>query len=283
MPIEMDVVCNTVNGRELKADLYTPEGGGVPTRTAVVLIHGGGWIAGEKGMIAPVATQLAKHGFLAIAIEYRLVRESPWPAQLDDVVAAVQWVADNAGRLGIDADRIVLGGASAGGHLALMATKALGGKGRIAAVLSLFSASELTLDQPAPRGMFGAPQLVGPEASAEALRAASPLYQVNADFPPVFLLHGGADWMIDPLASIKLYQRLVELGVTVELHIVADAIHEFIEEPGMTGPMVAEIALFLSRVLVDPGKWAEESKASNLFAKGPEAVMALMQQLLAQG
>lgn len=283
MPVESNVTYAKAGDRELRADLYRPEGSTVPTRTAVVLVHGGGWIVGEKLMIAPVAMQLASQGFLAVAVEYRLVREAPWPAQMDDVVAATNWVAENAARLGIDADRIVLAGASAGGHLALMATAKLGGKAKVAAVISLFSASELTLEQPAPKGKFGAPQLVGPDASDAALQTASPLFQVDGNFPPVFLLHGGGDWMIDPQASITLYQRLVELGVTAELHIVAGAIHEFIEEPGMTGPMVSEIALFLSRMLIEPGKWVEESKANNLFAQGPEAVMALMQKLLAEG
>ena len=281
MPIEANVVYAAPGGRELKLDLHRPEAGAVPTRTAVILVHGGGWMLGERGMIAPLAAQFAAQGFLAIPVEYRLVKEAPWPAQCDDVVAAIEWVAANAGSLGIDADRIVVGGASAGGHLALMATAALGGKAKVAAVLSLFSASELSLEQPAPKGKFGATQLVGPQASDEALRAASPLYQVNAQFPPVFLLHGGGDWMIDPQASITLYQRLAELGVTAEMHIVAGALHEFIEEPGMTGPMVSEIALFLNRVLLEPAKWAEETNASNLFAQGPEAVMALMQKLLA--
>ena len=221
MPIEANVVYAAPGGRELKLDLHRPDGNAVPTRTAVILVHGGGWMLGERGMIAPLAAQFAAQGFLAIPVEYRLVKEAPWPAQCDDVVAAIEWVAANAGSLGIDADRIVVGGASAGGHLALMATAALGGKAKVAAVLSLFSASELSLEQPAPKGKFGAPQLVGPQASDEALRAASPLYQVNAQFPPVFLLHGGGDWMIDPQASITLYQRLAELGVTAEMHIVA--------------------------------------------------------------
>ncbi|HMO69822.1 MAG TPA: alpha/beta hydrolase [Novosphingobium sp.] len=283
MPVEKDIVCSVVNGRELRADVYRPEGGSVPTRTAVVLVHGGGWMLGDKGMIAPLAAAFAAQGFVPLSVEYRLVREAPWPAQLDDVVAAVNWVAGHAADLGIDPGRIVLGGASAGGHLALMATAKLGGKAKVAAVLSLFSASELCLEMPAPKGKFGAPQLVGPEASADALLAASPLFQVDAGFPPVFLLHGGADWMIDPQASINLYQRLAELGVTAEMHIVAGALHEFIEEPGMTAPMVAEMALFLDRVLIAPGKWAEETQASNLFAQGPDAVMALMQKLLAEG
>ena len=281
MPIENNVTFAAPGGRELKLDLYRPDGGSVPTRTAVILVHGGGWMLGERGMVAPLAAQFAAQGFLAATVEYRLVKEAPWPAQRDDVVAAIEWVAANAAKLGVDEGRIVVGGTSAGGHLALMATAALGGKSRVAAVLSLFSASELTLEQPAPKGTFGAPQLVGPDASADALAAASPLHQVDANFPPVFLLHGGGDWMIDPQASINLYQRLREHGVTAEMHIVANALHEFIEEPGMTGPMVCEIALFLDRILLAPARWEEETRQHNLFAQGPEAVMALMQKLLA--
>lgn len=282
MPNESSITYAAPGGRELKLDLYRPEGGTVPTRTAVIIVHGGGWMLGERGMVAPLANAFAARGFLAVPVEYRLVREAPWPAQRDDIVAAAQWVAANAADLGIDAGRIVLAGSSAGGHLALMAAAALGGKARIGAVVSLFSASELTLDQPAPKGTFAAPQLVGPDASAEALAAASPLHQVNADFPPVFLLHGGADWMIDPQASINLYQRLVELGVTAEMHIVAGALHEFVEEPAMCGPMVSEIALFLDRMMIDPARYEVDTKEHNLFAQGPEAVMALMQKLLAE-
>ena len=283
MSADQDVTYAAIDGRNLKLDIYRPEGGDAPTRTAVLLVHGGGWIAGERGMIAPLAQQFAERGYLAITPEYRLVRDAPWPAQLDDVVAATQWVADNAADLGIDADRIVIGGSSAGGHLALMATAKLGGKAKIAAVLSLFSASELTLEQPAPKGAFGAVQLVGPEAGEAELQAASPLYQVDGEFPPVFLLHGGDDWMIDPQASLNLYQRLVALGVTAELHIVAGGLHEFVEEPGMRGPMVSEMALFIDRLILNPDRWAAESDEHNLFAKGPEAVMALMKQMLEQG
>lgn len=137
---------------------------------------------GERNMVAPLASQFAVNGFVAVTVEYRLVREAAWPAQQADVVSAIEWVAANADRLGIDAARIVVGGSSAGGHLALMATAQLAGSGKVAAVLSLFSASELTLDQPAPQGMFAAPQLVGPDADSEQLRAASPLHQLTVDF-----------------------------------------------------------------------------------------------------
>jgi acetyl esterase/lipase len=282
MSIEADVVYNTENGRELKVDLYRPQGNEVPTRTAVLLVHGGGWVLGDRHMVEALGSEFAAQGFLAVAVEYRLVREAPWPAQLDDVIAAVRWTADNAENLGVDPDRIVLAGASAGGQLAVLAAAALRDKPRVAAVLPLFCASELTVNPEPQKGLFNASALLGADATDEAVQAISPLHQVSADFPPVFLLHGGEDWLIDPLASLRFYNKLVELGVPTELHIVAGALHEFISEPGMTGPMVAEIGLFLSRMIIEPERWAAQTSESNLFAQGPEAVQALMSQLLEQ-
>lgn len=282
MSIEKDIVYHRENGRDLKVDLYRPEGGEVPTRTAVLLVHGGGWVLGDRHMMEGLGQAFAKEGFLAAAVEYRLVREAAWPAQLADVTCAARWVADNADRLGIDAGRIVLAGGSAGGQLAMMAAASAEAP-KIAAVLALFPASELTVNPEPQAGKFNAAMLLGPDAGDEAVKAASPLHQLGADYPPVFLLHGGQDWLIDPVASLRVYNKLVELGVPAELHIVAGALHEFIGEPGMTGPMVSELALFLNRLVIEPARWAKETEASNLFAQGPEAVQALMAQLLEQG
>ena len=282
MSIDKEVVYGAVDGRELKMDLYRPEGGGVPTRTAVLLVHGGAWIMGERGMMAPLAAQLAAKGFLAMPVEYLLVGEAAWPAQLDDVVAAVRWTADNAEQLNVDADRIVVLGASAGAQLALLAAAALRAKPRVAAVVSLFAASELTVDPTPVKGIFNAAMLLGPTTTDKAVRAASPLHQLAADFPPVFLLHGGQDWLIDPVASLRVYEKLVDLGVPAELHIVAGSHHEFTGEPGMTAPMMSEVALFLDRFVVDPNRWAAESQASNIFAQGPEALQAMMAQMAEQ-
>jgi hypothetical protein len=96
-------------------------------------------------------------------------------------------------------------------------------------------------------------------------------------------MHGGADWLIDPVASFRLYDKLVSLGVPTELHIFARALHEFSSEPGMVGPVVSEAATFLSRLIVDPARWEAESQASNLFAKGPEVLKAMMEKLATEG
>lgn len=267
MSIEKDVVFNAVNGRALKLDLYRPEAGAAATGTAVLLVHGGGWALGQRGMMEPLASALAARGFLAIDVEYRLLGEAPWPAQLDDVLAAVRWTADNAEQLGLRADRIVLAGSSAGGHLVMMAAATLG-KSQVAAVIANFAPGELVVEPDPAKGQVAAAKLLGDGATPAAARAASPAHHITADFPPVFLLHGNADWLLDPIASLRVYERLVELGVPAELHIVAAAHHEFVVEPGMAAPMAAEMALFLDRMLIDPQRWKAESLASNFFAKG---------------
>ncbi|EHJ59560.1 hypothetical protein NSU_3443 [Novosphingobium pentaromativorans US6-1] len=278
-----DIVYGGTAERELKLDTYAPQEGGSAARTAIVLIHGGGWMTGARGMMAPLASALTEKGFVVVAPEYRLVPESPWPAQIDDIVSAVRWVSENADKLGVAKDRIVLAGGSAGGHLALLATARLRGEVPVAAVLSLFAASALSTDERPAKGLFNGTMLVGPAPAAEALSAANPIDQISADFPPVFLLHGTADWLIDPLASVNLYNKLVELGVTAELHLVAKANHEFIGEPSMMKPMVAEIALFLDRIVLDPQRYVDEAMETNLFAKGPEAFRAMMAQMAKGG
>ena len=66
------------DGRDLRLDLYRPEGDEIPTRTAVLLIHGGGWILGDRHMMEALGAGFAAKGFLAAAVEYRLIREAPW-------------------------------------------------------------------------------------------------------------------------------------------------------------------------------------------------------------
>ena len=269
--------------RELMLDTYSPEQGAKANGAAIVLIHGGGWMTGARGMLAPLAGALAAQGFVVVTPEYRLVPEAPWPAQIDDITAAVRWVAANAEKLGVSKDRIVVAGGSAGGHLALLATAQLRGEVPVAAVVSLFAASALSAEERPAKGLFGGTMLFGPNPSPEAFSAANPIDQITADFPPVFMLHGTADWLIDQVASINLYNKLTELGATAELHLVANANHEFIGEPSMMGPMVAEIAMFLDRIVLDPQRYVDEAMETNLFAKGPEAFMAMMKQMAAGG
>ena len=104
------------HGEHLKLDLAQPKpiDGLAP---AVVCIHGGGWAGGGREGWDDVCKQLAARGYVAITVTYRLAPKYVFPAQIDDVKAAVRWLRANAERLKVDPNRIGAVGDSAGGHL----------------------------------------------------------------------------------------------------------------------------------------------------------------------
>ncbi|HZP27625.1 MAG TPA: alpha/beta hydrolase [Acidimicrobiia bacterium] len=107
-------------------DAYLPARRPGATPPAVVLVHGGGWAGGSRTVLAPEAQQLTQMGWVSFTIDYRLEDDPtqlPWNDELDDVQAAVRFVAAHAERFQLDPARIGMIGASAGGHLvALVAT-----------------------------------------------------------------------------------------------------------------------------------------------------------------
>ncbi|MCB1693341.1 MAG: alpha/beta hydrolase, partial [Pseudomonadales bacterium] len=115
--VKHDVVVATGGGRDLHADIYTPAN---PNGAGILMIHGGGWRQGSKEMLPSQADAYCRWGFTCVATEYRLTPESPWPAQIHDVKAALRWMRANAEMLGIEKDRIAAHGNSAGAHLALL-------------------------------------------------------------------------------------------------------------------------------------------------------------------
>ena len=107
----------------LLLDVYRPPARPAP-RPAMVLVHGGGMWTGSRADMADPARHLARAGYVAFAVDYRLVDAAAarhrWPAQLDDVQLAVRWVRANAGRYGVDPERVGAYGWSAGGQLAAL-------------------------------------------------------------------------------------------------------------------------------------------------------------------
>ena len=101
--------------RAMELDLFSPQGRG--PFPAVILVHGGAWITGNHKMENPFAMELARRGYVAATIEYRLSNEAKYPAQIHDLKASVRWLRANARRYRIDPRRIAAVGASAGGHL----------------------------------------------------------------------------------------------------------------------------------------------------------------------
>ena len=115
---EKEVVYANKNGQELKLDLALPDDGEL--RPCVMCIHGGGWRGGKRQSQQPFMKMAAEHGMVAVTVDYRLTTVAPWPAQVEDVKAALNWIVDNADKYKIDVERIAVLGQSAGAHLSLM-------------------------------------------------------------------------------------------------------------------------------------------------------------------
>lgn len=255
--VEQGVVFAVRDGRELRCDIYRPPGEPAPG-PGVLLLHGGSWRSGERSQLHGYGILLARAGLVCVTADYRLADQAPWPAQLEDVRAAIRWMRSSASRLGIDPDRLVAHGNSAGGHLALLAAGTAGGPAdaatagqpdvptRLAAVVAVYPPVKL---HRAPTDLFSPPP--GDEAAAaaerEVGRQASPLTHVSADFPPTLLIHGDADEVVPVEASLRMHAALREAGVPVELHLYPEQPHAFDADPAFGRRCAEAIAFFLER------------------------------------
>lgn len=272
-PAPAELVVAGPGGRPLTARVTRPVPGVAPDRRcAVIQIHGGGWALGAPAMLARRSAELANHGFTAVAVEYRLTGEAPWPAQLHDVKRAIRHVRANADSLGIDPARIVLQGHSAGGHLALMAAGTADDpawdppatepdphgevSSAVAAVVAFYPPADL-------RSGPSAVRLLGEGHDPAVAAAASPITHVGAGFPPTMLLHGLDDATVPPASSQALYDALAAAGVPAELHLYAGQIHEFDAGATMCALTQHEAAVFVERHLLDPQRFDAEQAAEN--------------------
>ncbi len=115
---EQNIVYCTMNKRQLKLDMFSPDAKTSSIKTAVIFIHGGGWRSGDKSMHHPLMQELAALGYTCFTPEYRLSTEALYPAAVYDIKSAVRWVRKNAAKYHVDPDKIVVAGHSAGGELA---------------------------------------------------------------------------------------------------------------------------------------------------------------------
>jgi acetyl esterase/lipase len=288
MGVQPDIVFGRGGGRELRLDLFTP----APEkslRTAVLQLHFGGWRMGDRKMLRPRSEKLSALGFTCCAVEYRLVPESLWPAQLHDVKAAIRWVRVHAEELGVEPNRIVLQGYSAGGHLALMAAGTPGkpefeGEGghpgistAVAAVMAFYPPTALFVDPDSAafgdqyppsdvdewnrrlRAGNGFPSwlLLGHHATDEETRQASPFSYISPRFPPTFLVHGTADALSFQM-SVRFHQALLDAGVMCDLHLFGGQPHQFDGGKSFLEITQQEAALFFRRTVCEPGLVAKE-------------------------
>lgn len=223
------------DARPLTMDVAFPSQGGDDPLPAVIYIHGGGWQQGNKEQGRGLIMGLARGGYMAASVGYRLSGEATFPAALHDVKAAVRFIRANAEELGVDPERIGVFGHSAGGHLSAMlgvtgSESGLEGtlgpadvSSAVTCVVSLAGPTDLTALSAFGReghGMVNAFLGGSPEAQARIAQQASPVTHVHSGAAPMLLLHGTNDTLVPPGHARALHDRLSEVNAPVQLSLI---------------------------------------------------------------
>jgi acetyl esterase/lipase len=261
-----------VGYRPLTLDIYLPPAtvprpkSGFPL---VVQIHGGGWMIGDKRLSGPfvdwpsVLASLAATGYVVAAVDYRLSSEAQFPVQAQDVKASIRWLRLNAAKYGIDRNRAIAWGESAGAHLAALTAVSCGSRylepkepsnpfGYVSDVTSKnasdcvqggiawFGVFDMTTIQAQAREVRAlsrderdAPEwrLLGcfaTQCRASHLAAASPVTYVDKRDPPMLLIVGDADTTVPAEQTLQMADKLDAMGVRNELLVLPGVRHELL-------------------------------------------------------
>jgi acetyl esterase/lipase len=217
-PVERDVVFG--EGRRIR--FYFPPTGDV--HPWIVSVHAGGWDSGGVDAGRWLHRRLARRGWVVAVPNYRLAPDHRWPAQRDDVAAAVHFLKANAAAFGLDTTRWALLGRSSGGQIA--ERLAYGSHDpSLKGLIALYAPSDLTYaytagredDLPRTRPMLR--RLIGgsPGENPASFADASPLTFVTPQAPPTLLIHGPSDPVVSSAHSRRLALRLAEAHVPVVL------------------------------------------------------------------
>ena len=255
--VEENVLIPTTNGYQLHADIARPANstGSAP---GLLFLPGGGWVtANHDPLKERYGIPLAERGYVCITATYRIMEDAIWPAAIQDVKSMLRWMRANADSLGIDPERIALGGKSAGGHLALLAAATNGssefdGEGpnagyssRISAVIGVAPASDI-------REYWRRDPLVpytANDSSDAAITAANPVERVTSDYPPTLLVHGTNDERVPHQMTMRMFAALEAAGVPSDLRLFAHQDHMFDGLPQFSLGIVEAMAHFLDRYL----------------------------------
>jgi acetyl esterase/lipase len=195
-----DIVFAKRGDQELKLDIALPSGDS-KMRPTVVCIHGGGWRAGNRNSYHEQIRKFAKLGYVAATIDYRLTAVAPWPAQIDDVKAALKFLVEHSDEYGIDPERIGVLGESAGGQLSqmvgLLPTES-DDVLRIRSIVNFYGPTDLRNVEKVKHVRALLEPLIGGtlEETSDGLTAISPVTFVDRTDPPVVTFHGTADKVV---------------------------------------------------------------------------------------
>jgi len=216
-----DIVYTRPDGRDLLMDAYVPEGEG--PFPAAIIIHGGGWEAGNKiTYVSPLFEPLAQARFAWFSIDYRLTPFVRVDGQLDDVRSAIRFIRQHSEWFHVDPNRLALIGESAGAHLAVQVASEPCPDCRVQALVSFYGVYDLTQWMNNDEGKKMVTRIVGDTTRESALRY-SPSEHISINLPPTLLIQGTKD-ELHP-GTLEYAARLKKAGVPSELVLLEGAPH----------------------------------------------------------
>lgn len=258
-----DIVYATVGGHALALDLHLPAGIAHPP--LVVFVHGGAWSSGDKTQYPDF---LLAGGYAVASVEFRSSREARFPADVQDIKAAIRFLRAKAQEYGYGAERIAIAGSSSGGHLAALVGTTngvaelegtegeyLGESSAVQAIVSWSGASNLTtiLSQSTPFGLQvrepALKLLLGglPDQVPALAKLASPVGHVGAGAPPALLVHGDQDRQMPVNQTLELEAAYRRAKLPVDLIVVAGAGH--VDKAFFSGEPAQRALVFLGRTI----------------------------------
>jgi len=250
--------CNIMGYRPLQLDVRIPAS--VANPPLILWIHGGAWMMGDRRYLPEtfsanqIFNEIISRGIAVATIDYRHSKEAPFPAQINDAKAALRYLRKFQSVFGFDGDRIAIMGESAGAHIATMVALThnspafvtrdgvVEGSHEIAACVDWYGATDLT-EKPRlkaspeevekwgdklPNWYVNGPDyyaFMGHSDDLEFKKSLSPLFNVGPGIPPIYILHGDKDQVVNIEHSNKFAQALHESGADYQYEVVPGANH----------------------------------------------------------
>lgn len=195
----------------------------------MIFIHGGAWRTGKRSDYLPYLIDYAKKGYITATVSYRLVKQATFPAAVQDVNCAIKWIKSHAAEYGIDPDKVVLIGGSAGGHLSMMIGYAgdeelfnkdcqCEGDSKVNAVIDLYGPVDLTT--PYAISTYQVQDFLNTtyDKDPDVFKMASPKTFISPDDPPTLIFQGTIDSLVPVSQSDSLDTWLEKVGVPHDYH-----------------------------------------------------------------
>ncbi|HUK15095.1 MAG TPA: alpha/beta hydrolase [Bryobacteraceae bacterium] len=226
----------TANNYEDKLDVYKRRDAAAPQPT-LIWIHGGGWTGGTKESAVMSLMPWFEMGWNVVNVEYRLARVSLAPAAVEDCLCALRWVASQAKTYGFDANRLVVSGDSAGGHLALTTGMIPESAGldrecpgvplpKVAAIINWYGITDVNDLLEGPNQKTYAVTWMGGMPDRDAIaRRVSPLNYVRSGLPPILTIQGDADPTVPYSHGVRLRDALEQAHVPNQLLTIPGGKH----------------------------------------------------------